>query len=87
MAYRNKTFVSFASEDLHYYRLMQAWKKNEKIDFNFYDAHDLNTALDTSKPETIRRRLRERFSNTKQVVLLVGDKTRSKAGNSKSFIY
>jgi hypothetical protein len=59
MAYRNKTFVSFASEDINYYRLMQAWKANEHIDFNFYDAHDLNTALDSSQQDTIERRLSE----------------------------
>lgn len=87
MAYRNKTFVSFASEDIHYYRLMTAWKENENIDFDFYDAHDLNTALDTSAPDTIRRRIRERISNTKQVVLLVGDETRKKASDSNKFLY
>lgn len=87
MAYRNKTFISFASEDIKYYRLMQAWNKNEKIDFNFYDAHDLNTARDTSKPETIKARLRERLSNAKQIILLVGDKTRQKAAKSNSFIH
>ena len=61
MPYRNKTFVSFASEDIQSYRLMRAWRANEHIDFDFYDAHDLNIALDTSQPETIRRRLRERL--------------------------
>lgn len=66
---------------------MKAWKENENIDFNFYDAHDLATVLDTSQPETIRRRIRERLSNTKQVVLLVGSKTRSAAGDPTRFLY
>ena len=87
MAYRNKTFVSFASEDIAHYRIMMAWNANEHIDFNFHDAHDLNTALDTSQPETIRRRLRERLANTKQVVMLIGDSTRSKAADPSSFIH
>jgi len=87
MAYRNKTFISFASEDIKFYRLMTAWNKNEKIDFNFYDAHDLNSALDTSKPETIKRRLRERLANAKQVILLVGDITKKKAAKKTSFIH
>ena len=66
MAYRNKVFISFDGDnDIHYYRLMQAWKQNNNIPFNFYDAHDLNTALDTSTEETIKRRLRERLRNTK----------------------
>ena len=32
MSYRNKTYVAFASEDIKFYRLMEAWKANEKID-------------------------------------------------------
>jgi hypothetical protein len=87
LAYRNKTFVSFASEDINSYRLMTAWRSNKHIDFQFIDAHDLNVALDTSQPETIRRRLRERFANTKQVVLLVGDDTRAVAARSARFLY
>lgn len=62
MAYRNKTFVSFASEDIRSYRLMEAWRSNRNIEFDFHDAHDLNTARDTSDAETIRRRLRERLA-------------------------
>lgn len=87
MAYRNKTFVSFASEHISSYRLMCAWKANRNIDFNFHDAHDLNVALDTSQPDTIRRRLRERLANTKQVVLLVGDETRSVSAQRCRFLY
>ena len=87
MAYRNKTYVAFASEDIHFYRLMQAWKANTNIDFDFYDAHDLNTARDTSLINTIERRLTERLQNTKQVVLLVGDQTKAKAGDGVSFLH
>ncbi|HEX8052500.1 MAG TPA: TIR domain-containing protein [Thermoleophilaceae bacterium] len=87
MAYRNKTFVSFASEDIHCYRMMQAWRQNANIAFDFHDAHDLNTALDTSRPETIRRRLRQRFANTKQVVLLVSRDTRLVARRPSRFLY
>lgn len=87
MAYRNKTFVSFASEDIARYRLMTAWKANQHIDFNFHDAHDLNAALDTSQPDTIRRRLRERLGSTKQVVMLLGESTRSVAASPSRFLY
>ena len=77
MAYRNKIFVSFdADTDIHYYYLMCAWKQNDHSDFNFYDAHDINSARDTSTEETIKRRLRERLNNTKIFVLLVGENTR-----------
>jgi hypothetical protein len=87
MAYRNKTFVSFASEDIRCYRMMCAWRKNENIEFEFHDAHDLNTALDTSRPDTIRRRLRERLANTKQIVLLVGNDTRAVAARPSRFLH
>ncbi len=87
MAYRNKTFVSFASEDITSYRLMTAWKANQHIDFDFLDAHDINTARDTSDVATIERRLSERLANTKQVVMLIGDVTKAKAENGTSFIH
>ena len=77
MAYRNKTFVSFDGDnDIHYYRLMTAWKANERFEFNFYDAHDLNIARDSSQERTIKRRLRERLNNAKVVVSLIGERTR-----------
>lgn len=87
MAYRNKTFVSFDGDDIRYYRLMTAWIENDKLDFNFYNAHDMQQARDTSKPETIRASLRERLANTKQVILLVSGTTKTKAADPKSFLF
>jgi hypothetical protein len=86
MSYRNKTYVAFASEDIHCYRLMEAWRENEKIDFSFFDAHDLYIARDTSKPETIKARLRERLNNAKQVVLLGSAHAKRKGGDGSSFL-
>ena len=77
MAYRNKTFVSFDGDnDMHYYRLMQAWHQNDRSTFSFYNAHDLNTARDTSLEHSIKRQLRERLLNSKVFVLLIGERTR-----------
>jgi len=77
MPYRNKTFVSFDGDsDMAYYRLMQAWKQNDGMDFNFYNAHDLNTARDSSEVESIKAQLAERMRNSKLFVLLVGERTR-----------
>ena len=77
MAYRNKVFISFDGDnDIHYYRLMRAWKQNDRTDFNFFDAHNINTARDTSQEATIKRRLRERLANAKVFVSLIGEKTR-----------
>ncbi|MGB5960999.1 MAG: TIR domain-containing protein [Coleofasciculaceae cyanobacterium] len=78
MGYRNKTYVGFdADTDMHSYRLMQAWKAHEHIDFNFYNVHDINSNLKLTSEQTIKRQLRERFDNTKGFVLLVGEKTKN----------
>lgn len=77
MPYKNKTYVAFDGDsDIRYYNLMKAWKQSDTTEFNFYDAHDLNTAFDTSTEETIKRRLRERMENSKVFVLLVGENTK-----------
>jgi hypothetical protein len=76
--YANKTYVAFdADNDIHYYRLMQAWKKNDNTSFNFYDAHDLNDLMSWSSEETIKDKLAERLRNTKVFVLLVGENTKN----------
>lgn len=78
MSYRNKTYVAFDGDtDIHYYRTMQMWKANDNIDFNFYDAHDLNIARDASTTESIKAQLRIRMANAKQMVLLVGENTKN----------
>ena len=77
MPYRNKTYVAFDGDtDIHFYRLMKAWKQSDKTAFNFLDAHDLKKARDSSLEVTIKRSLRERLRNSKVFVLLVGEKTR-----------
>ena len=77
MAYRNKVYISFDGDnDIHYYRLMRAWKQNNNTSFNFYDAHDLNTARDSSQEESIKAQLRVRFQNSKIFVILIGNSTR-----------
>ena len=76
--YTNKTYVAFdADNDIRYYRLMQAWKKNNNTSFNFYDAHDLNNLMSYSSEETIKAKLSERLRSTKVFVLLVGDATKN----------
>ncbi len=86
MSYRNKTYVAFASENIHLYRLMEAWRDNDKIDFNFYDAHDLFISRDTSRPETIKRNLRSRMSNAKQVIIIGTPEAKTKGSNGDSFL-
>jgi hypothetical protein len=78
MGYRNKTYVGFdADTDMRSYRLMQAWKAHKHIDFNFYNVHDINPNPNLTSEVTIKKQLRERFENTKNFVLLVGEKTKN----------
>jgi hypothetical protein len=78
MPYRNKTYVAFDGDsDIHYYRLMKAWKQNDGFDFNFHDAHDLNSAYDWSQEESIKAQLAERMRNSKLFILLVGEHTKN----------
>lgn len=78
MAYRNKTYICFdGDEDMSYYRLMTAWKAHDGFTFNFHNAHDINTARDSSQEESIKKQLRERFADSKMLIVLIGKKTRS----------
>ena len=78
MSYRNKTYVIFDGDnDMWAYAYMKGWKKNENIDFNFHDAHDLNTLTAYASEEHVKRKLRERFSSAKQAVVLIGDNTKN----------
>ena len=78
MSYRNKTYVIFDGDnDMWAYAFMKGWKSNENMDFNFYDAHDIRPLTDRASEETVKRTLRERFSNAKQVIVLVGENTKN----------
>lgn len=78
MAYRNKTYVCFdADTDILLYRLMTAWKENDKIAFDFHNAHEINTLRDGSSEAQIKRKLRERLANTKILVILIGENTKN----------
>jgi hypothetical protein len=78
MSYRNKTYVIFdGDEDMWAYRFMRGWKATEHLDFDFYDAHDIKPITDRACDETIFRRLRERMSNAKQAIVLIGPCTKN----------
>lgn len=77
MTYRNKFYVSFDSDsDIHYYWLTRAWQQGDGTKFDFYDAHDLNTAYDTSFEEIVKCQLEARIQDTQAFVVLVGERTR-----------
>jgi hypothetical protein len=78
MSYRNKTYVIFDGDnDMWAYAYMKGWKSNENMDFNFYDAHDIRPLTDRASEETVKKALRARLANAKQVIVLVGENTKN----------
>ena len=72
-----RTFVGFSSTDIRYYRLMQAWKANENIDFNFSDCQ-LQNEVNSENEDYIKRKCRERINIAGKYLLLIGQDTKSK---------
>ncbi|PLC03452.1 hypothetical protein CY658_21795 [Variovorax sp. RO1] len=72
-----RTFVGFSSTDIRYYRLMQAWKANEHIDFNFADVQ-LENEINSENEAYIKRKCRERIDMAGTFAVLIGQDTRSK---------
>ncbi len=72
-----RTFVSFSSTDIHYYRLMQAWKENENIDFNFTDCQ-LHDDLNSQDENYVKHKCRERINMAGKFIQLIGEDTKNK---------
>jgi hypothetical protein len=72
-----RTFVGFSSTDIHYYRLMLAWKQSEHIDFNFVDCQ-LASEINSEDEDYIKRKCRERINMAGKYVMLIGADTKSK---------
>lgn len=93
MAYRSGTYIAFDGlgqtnptlSDFKYYATIQAWAANANIDFNYVDSHDKTYAVrDTSSKATLESRIRERLSNSKNVVVILSGDTR-KSGSELSY--
>lgn len=78
MAYRNKTYVIFdGDEDMWAYAYMLGWTNSDHIDFNFYNAHDIRPLAGTSSETAVKSALKQRLANTKQAIVIVGEKTKN----------
>ena len=72
-----RAFVGFSSTDIHYYRLMQAWKAHEHIDFNFTDCQ-LTNSINSDQEAYIKGLCRERINMAGYFIQLIGEDTKSK---------
>jgi hypothetical protein len=78
MPYRNKTYICFdADTDMWAYAFMKGWKANDRIDFDFQNAHDLNVLRPDSNEQTVKAKLRERLKAAKILMVLIGEKTKN----------
>jgi hypothetical protein len=93
MAYRSGTYIAFDGlgqtnptlSDFKYYATMQAWDSHKNIDFKYVDSHDKTCAVrDTSLRTTLESRIRERLSNSKNVVVILSGDTR-KSGSMLTY--
>lgn len=78
MAYKDPTYVIFDGDnDKWAYAFMKGWKQNENVDFDFRDAHDLDSMTGNAQNEQyVKNNLRERMKKSSAVVVLVGEKTK-----------
>jgi hypothetical protein len=77
MADLARTFVSFSSTDINYYRMMMAWNASEHIEFNFKD-FQLEEALNTTSPSRIKAECARKIRMTDTFILLIGEDTFTK---------
>lgn len=84
MAYRNGTYIAFhandtpnpTESDMKYYNTLRMWKVREDNDFNFINSHEKTGSVrDSSQKETLKRSLRERLNNSKNMLLIIGNTT------------
>ncbi|WP_394339167.1 TIR domain-containing protein [Methanosarcina sp. UBA411] len=76
----NGTYIAFDGlgqtnptlSDFKYYGTIQAWNENKNIDFKYVDSHDKTCAVrDSSLRTNLEARIRERLSNSKNMVVIL----------------
>ena len=70
----SRTFVSFSSTDINYYRTMMMWNANENIDFNFAD-FQLDEAINSQNPYYIKTVCEAKIRRADTFILLIGNDT------------
>ncbi|PPQ45314.1 TIR domain-containing protein [Rhodopseudomonas palustris] len=79
MSYKDPSYVIFDGDsDKWAYAYMKGWKQNERIDFDFRDAHDLDNMTSRAHGEYyVKSHLRERMKKSNAAVVLIGEKTKN----------
>lgn len=79
MAFSDPSYVIFdGDEDKWAYGRMKGWNALENIDFDFRDAHELDTMTARAQGEEyVKGRLRQRMEKSSAVIVLIGEKTKN----------
>jgi hypothetical protein len=72
-------YVAFDGDnDKWAYGFMKGWKTNDKVDFDFEDAHDLDEMTGRAQNEAyVKAALKERMKKSDALVVIVGEKTKN----------
>jgi hypothetical protein len=72
-------YVAFDGDnDKWAYGFMKGWKTNDKVDFDFEDAHGLDNMTARAQGEAyVKARLKERMLKSDAFVIIVGEKTKN----------
>lgn len=78
-SHTDPSYVVFdGDEDKWAYAFMKGWNANERVDFNFLNAHDLDNMTSRAQGEEyVKRHLRERMQKSAAVIVLIGEKTKN----------
>ena len=72
------TYVIFdGDKDGFAYAFMKGWKANDRVEFDFRDAHDIGPMTGRAEDEAyVKSELRKRMKASCQVAILVGESTK-----------
>jgi len=72
---KKKVFISYDhSEDVHYKRLLDAWNKNDKFQFEF-DNRSPNHPIDSKDADVVKAQLTRLMKDADYMLVIVGEKT------------
>lgn len=73
------TYVIFdGDKDKWAYAYMKGWKVNDRIEFDFQDAHDLDSMTGLARSEAyVKQHLKARLEKSRSVIVLVGESTKN----------
>lgn len=72
-------YVAFdGDKDRWAYAFMKGWKTNNRVDFDFEDAHDLDAMTSRAQNEAyVKANLKERMKKSDALVVIVGESTKN----------